>query len=500
MARTRTTLDSLPKLLDRSGRPIYAIDSRRRVVYCNSALAGWLELAPEQIVGRVVEYHSVLPGDASEKADSKAPLADLCPPPRAFSGDACSGTISCAARGGRLAHRQAEFIPIDSANEAASGKNGDAGGVLVLLSTRDMSPVELAAEVSSDPSADQLHRTIRQFRRAQTRHYAIESLLGSSPEITKVRAQVAAAATSGANVLILGRPGSGRGHVARAIHYHTIGDSPIQLMPVDCALANEELLRRALDSIQTAPTDAAHRHTLLLENLDRLDSGHQVDLATAIQRSTFRARVVATCNRHASSVDIERPVEADEARPPSLDRALHHFVSTITIRVPPLAERIEDFSLLTQAFLEARNRGSGKQVGSIRGDALDQLVLYCWPGELDELRGVIAAAHAACTTDEITPADLPTVVHHAVQKASRGGVRPKEHIVLDDLLAQIEREAIVLALDQANGNKTEAAELLGMTRPRLYRRLVQLGMATESADADSAQMPQFIEQPAEDET
>ena len=144
--------------------------------------------------------------------------------------------------------------------------------------------------------------------------------------------------------------------------------------------------------------------------------------------------------------------------------------------------------------LQPRRR---KQVGSLRADALDQLALYTWPGELDELREVIAAAHAACESHEITPADLPAVVHHASQAASQRRTSP-ERIVLDELLAKIEREAIERALAQANGNKTEAAELLGMTRPRLYRRLVQLGLVSEAKDAE-AQTPEFIEQLPSDE-
>jgi DNA-binding NtrC family response regulator len=176
---------------------------------------------------------------------------------------------------------------------------------------------------------------------------------------------------------------------------------------------------------------------------------------------------------------------------------LVEFVSTITIQLPRLRERFEDLSILAQCFLEACNRGD-KQVGSLRADALDRLALYSWPGELDELRDVIAAAHEACESHEITPSDLPAVIHHASQAAARSRSSP-ERIVLDELLARIEREAIERALAQADGNKTEAAELLGMTRPRLYRRLVQLGLVSEVKDAD-AETPEFIEQLRGDES
>jgi DNA-binding NtrC family response regulator len=155
---------------------------------------------------------------------------------------------------------------------------------------------------------------------------------------------------------------------------------------------------------------------------------------------------------------------------------------------------LEDLPVLAQCFLEASNRSSGKQVGSLSADALDLLALYGWPGELDELGQVIAAAHGACNSHQITAANLPATIHHASHSASRVR-RRAERIVLDELLAKIEREAIVRALAQAGGNKSEAAALLGMTRPRLYRRLVQLGFATER-EPDG---PEFIEHESGDE-
>ena len=132
----------------------------------------------------------------------------------------------------------------------------------------------------------------------------------------------------------------------------------------------------------------------------------------------------------------------------------------------------------------------------LRPDALDSLALYSWPGELDQLRETIEAAHAACKSHEISAADLPPTLHHAFQAATH--VRPQpERIVLDELLAKIEKEVIERALTQAGGNKSEAATLLGMTRPRLYRRLVQLGLAGEESDAGEAtEAPEFIEQDA----
>ena len=504
MIETLATLDSLTDLLEASSRPIYAVDARRRIIYSNRALAAWLDLEPARIIGRVVEYHSEPLSDRPTKSEGAAPLTDLCPPPRAFAGEPSLGTISCVARGGGLVHRRANFVPI-----------GGVDGVLVFLSGRDLNPQELAAELSGDPSADELHRILRQFRRAQATRYGIESLLGDCTAMRKVRSQVAAAAASGANTLICGRRGAGRGHVARAVHYRTAGDADVELVPVDCEVAGDDMLRRALDAVRDTTGDTRQRPTLLLENLDRLGESQQSQLMAALRQNAVPARIIATCSedtfthsraggfippgRSTRRPDIEtapaEPIVADEpgdgtrSMPATLDLALCDAVSTIAIYVPRLSERLEDLPILAQVFLEASNRNSGKQVGSVRSEAIDLLALYSWPGELDELREVITAAHRSCNTHEITPADLPAVIHHASKSASRARRQP-ERIVLDELLANIEKEAIVRALAQAGGNKTEAAALLGMTRPRLYRRLVQLGLAG----------PEFIERDPDDES
>src|SRR6476660_1886411 len=146
MARKNSNIDSMTKLFDGSSRPIYAIDAERRIVYCNRALAAWLDIESSRIIGRVVEYHSEPAADDDEARDD-GPLTDLCPPPQAFAGEACVGTLSCMARGGRLVHRQGEFTPLgDATSEKTIHKKGQSApghAVLAMLAVADMSPQEL---------------------------------------------------------------------------------------------------------------------------------------------------------------------------------------------------------------------------------------------------------------------------------------------------------------------------------------------------------------------
>jgi DNA-binding NtrC family response regulator len=259
----------------------------------------------------------------------------------------------------------------------------------------------------------------------------------------------------------MGPPGSGRSHVARAIHYKT-NRGQGTLLPIDCRVTREDPLRQAMETLGRGG-DPAALNTLLLEGLDSLAVELQQMLAEWLkgQQSAFRVIGISA----ATSNDSDRGIL------PSVRDAL----ATMTISIPRLRDRLEDLPILAQFFLESCNRDKVKQVGGIAPEALDLLSLYDWPGELDQLRGVIAEAHAACQGYELAAGDLPRLIHQAAQAAAQPR-KAVEKVDLDNFLSSIERELIERALRQAGGNKTEAAELLGMTRPRLYRRLQQCGL------------------------
>jgi DNA-binding NtrC family response regulator len=150
--------------------------------------------------------------------------------------------------------------------------------------------------------------------------------------------------------------------------------------------------------------------------------------------------------------------------------------------MPPLAERTVDLPLLGQALLEGINAAGNKQVGGFTPEALDLLAGYAWPGNCDELTAVVAESHARAAGTEIGPRDLPKRLHLAAD-ASHAPPRVTEPIHLEEFLARTERELIERALGRAKGNKSRAAKLLGLTRPRLYRRMVQLGLEPPAGGA-----------------
>jgi DNA-binding NtrC family response regulator len=134
--------------------------------------------------------------------------------------------------------------------------------------------------------------------------------------------------------------------------------------------------------------------------------------------------------------------------------------------------------LLAQCFLEENNARGGKQLGGFSPQALDRLDAYVWPGNGDELAKVVAEAWAHAEGPLVQAADLPPRLALAAEPAGHPR-RKDETIVLDEFLEQIQRELIGRAMQRSRGNKAKAARLLGLTRPRLYRRLLQLGMAVD---------------------
>jgi DNA-binding NtrC family response regulator len=287
----------------------------------------------------------------------------------------------------------------------------------------------------------------------------------------QVRAQVLLAAAGKGSVSVFGPAGSGREHVARAIHYAAAG-KPGPLVPLACPLLDGELLQATLRGLARAKSaDAAQTPAVLLGDVDQLPPPAQLELAHALSGAAPPFRLLSTAREPLAEIAARGEFRHD----------LACLLSTLSIRLPPLVERLEDLPLAAQWFLEQVNSQGGKQVGGFSPEALDRLAAYSWPGDLAELEAFVAEAHARCQASEVTPADLPQRIDLAAAAATFAR-RPEETIVLEDFLAKIERELIERALTQARGNKTKAARMLGMTRPRFYRRLVQLGLATEGEE------------------
>ena len=459
MAQTRTLAAELVRLLASIAAPVYVLDDERRIVYANRACGAWLGVAVEELIGRVCSFHS---SPIVERLDSIA--AGICPPPEAFAGERLRGVVSAAGENGHAVRRQAEFIPLFNERESCAA-------VLAIVATVDL-PAGAAIDADDgggDAAAESeaLHERLRLFHAALRGPWQLDRLVGVSPAIERVRAQARLAANSNAAVLIIGPSGSGRQHVAKAIHYSQPAAETSRLVPLASASLGTELLRSTLSSLLGRDGGAVDRSagTLLLTDVHELPAEVQAELAERLARDPARLRIVST-----TTGPLEDRAALGEFRPD-----LVCALSTIVIHLPPLSERREDVPLLAQMFLEELNAAGGKQLRGFSPEALDQLTAYPWPGNIDELAEMVRESHERAEGAHVATADLPPRIYLAAA-ANRRPRRDAEPIDLEKYLAGIELELIQRALRLTKGNKTKAARLLGLTRPRLYRRMVQLGL------------------------
>jgi DNA-binding NtrC family response regulator len=464
MPPSRASANELARLLEAVAAPVYVVNEERKIIFANQACRDWTGLNSEELLGQECRYHS-----SPEASGPAAIAAALCPPPDAFLGRRMTAGITLPPREGEspqaAIERPAEFMPLGDRGSAVRG-------VLAIVST---SGAAEPGELDADATAAELHSRIQQQRRRLALRYHVDRLWGDSPAMRQVRAQVKLAAAGKGSVTVVGPEGSGREHVVRAIHYAAGPAKAAALVPLACPLVDHDLLQATLRAlVRMKSPDGAQTTALILNDVDLLPAAAQAELADALARSGAASfRVFSTARR-----PLDELAARDEFR---LDLAC--LLSTLTIRLPALVERIEDLPLAAQWFLEQANSRGEKQVGGFSPEALDRMAGYGWPGDVAELEAMVGEVHAACKGAEIGPGDLPPRIAWAAETAAHPR-RIEEAIDLEQFLGKIERELIERALQQARGNKTKAARMLGMTRPRFYRRLVQLGMAADDTAAE----------------
>ncbi len=508
LQRVRAT--ALARLLNSVERPIYVLDGEGTIVFCNQSLLSTIGPTAIDLLGRRCEYHAIRELAGAEAANSEAetsrPLgaaataAGLCPPPRAMAGQAATGSVSWVDEDGVLHQRWARFIPLCDGVSPSGEEMEDVIAVVGLVSAADLpqSDTSVATGCGERVVAEavvlepvELHRRVRKFQHDMAAAYRMDRLIGDSAAIRRVRRQVELAATSPASVLLVGPPGGGRQHVAKTVHYAGAADDSEtggSLIPLACSVLGADLIRSTVaalsgsslggSSLGAAPRPA----TLLLNEADELPVEVQAELAAIFSRANFMPRLMATARRPLDELVAEGKFRED----------LASLLGTIVIELPPLARRRGDLPLLAQMFVERENSRGAKQIGGLTTEALDLLDGYDWPGNVDELALVIAAAHQTAESATIAAADLPKIIHLTADAAAHAR-RPEETIVLDEFLAQIERELLERALRLSKGNKAKAARMLGLSRPRLYRRLLQLGLLKDTAEADPPEQIDFQE-------
>ncbi len=302
-------------------------------------------------------------------------------------------------------------------------------------------------------------------------------LVGKSPAMCKVYRAILTVAKTDSPVIIYGETGTGKELAARAIHQSSDRSSK-SLVAVNCASLSESLLESELfGHVKGAFTGAirdkngllreARDSTVLLDEISELSGALQARLLRFLQNGEVRpvgsstvqisnARVVATTN-----VPLEERVAQGKFR-----EDLFHRLNVICLVLPPLRERKEDIPLLSHSFLAEFVRAQKKPIRSITPEALSLLMARDWPGNIRELRNAIERAVTFCAGDAILPGHLQSGLPSGAGAESEGAL-----LDLGKTIEATERTQIEKALQATGGNKSKAAEMLGIDRITLWRKI-----------------------------
>jgi len=309
--------------------------------------------------------------------------------------------------------------------------------------------------------------------------FGMDNLIGESPAMREVLDTVRQAAPSTATILLLGETGTGKELIAKVIHQLS-PRARQPLVTVHCAGLAPTLLESELFGHEKgAFTDAHERRigrfeqtqggTLFLDEIGEIDATVQIKLLRFLGERTFErvgsnktltadVRVIAATNK-----DLQEQVKAGAFR-----QDLYYRLSVIEIKLPPLRERAEDITLLAQAFLKEFVQTNKKKVTGFTPDAVDLLLRYSWPGNVRELRAAIERAVVLCRGEKIGARDLPPTVRNV----SADVPLPKLQANSSLRVEEAEKDLIIRALKDSNGNRTLAAKKSGMHRRTLHRKLI----------------------------
>ena len=466
MVASRVSGVRLDQLLQQASEPAFWLNSELKPIWVNRAWERLTGHSAESVLGMVNAF-----GARGGENGALAGLGgSLYPPPEVLAGRPCGQKTLIVRAEGERVWRRVEWWPFHL----------ESGGLTAILGLiRDVDEVGLA----SDSEAHRLRTELFEARDRLLDRYEIDSLLGQGAAHRRLLDQVQAAARTSLPALLVGEVGTGKRLAAKVIHQ--LGESRrLPIVQLDCSAVPVDVVERELfgrrgeereeQSIaRLALPDGA---TLVLGDILELPRDLQARLVPALDG---RVRVVGT-----TSKDPDLAYRADRLR-----TDFYYKLTTIIIRLNPLRERLDELPLLAQHFLELDQAIAERAVRGFSGSAMHALLKYDWPGNLGELERVVREARRVAAGDMIQREDLPAAILGDFASAYHVAPKAKEAISLDEFLTQVERRLIESALQRSKHNKSRAAEMLGISRPRLYRRIKELNLPEEPEGAEVEALP-----------
>jgi len=312
--------------------------------------------------------------------------------------------------------------------------------------------------------------------------YSFDRIIGRSQPMQHIYDLISRIAPTNATVLIYGESGTGKELIADAIHYNSRRRDKI-IVKLNCAALAEGVLESELFGHEKgAFTGAVRRHrgrfeqaqggTLFLDEVSEIPPATQVKLLRVLENGVFQrvggtddlaadVRLIAATN-----VRLEDAVAAGRFR-----EDLYYRLKVVTIDVPPLRERPEDIPLLVAAFIREFNEKNQLAITGADDEVLWAFRAYRWPGNVRELRNVVESMAVMARGDRLTAADLPPNLRPATGP-------PPDGIRVGMKLEDAERHLIAATLQEAGGNRTKTAKILGIGLRTLQRKIKQYGLTT----------------------
>ena len=304
-------------------------------------------------------------------------------------------------------------------------------------------------------------------------------ILGKSPVMQDLFEMIENVAQSDTPVMIQGESGSGKELVARAIH-RASGRSDKPYIKVNCAALNESLLESELfghvkgaytgaDRTRIGRFEAAHEGTIFLDEVGDIPPAIQIKLLRVLEERKIervgenRAIPVDVRVITATHKNLEMLIEQGLFR-----EDLYFRINVFPLHCPPLSQRREDIPLIAQSFIRRNSVSSGKTIIGLTPDALETMTRYDWPGNVRELRNAIEYAFVLCQSGGIG-------VQHLPHRITREKVDAQADCRLDPACVE-DRERLIGVLRQTGGNQSKAAELLGVSRVTVWKRMKRFGI------------------------
>ncbi len=432
-------------LFQRAREPFFLLNRRRRILFVNHAWETLTGLSAAEARGLQCLRRSSLPQDPWDVVIRTV----CCPPQEVLQGKPGRTRRLVPRTDGPPRWWDVEFLPLH-----------EASGLLCVLGKITLLAQE---EMAAHPP---LPEKLVALRERTAQRYGMDQLTSKLPAFQRVIEQVHLASQTQVPVLLVGEPGTGKHWVARTIHHQGTMREGI-FAALDCArlpapVISQLLLRERHQDRQGCPG------TRYLKEPSLLSREIQIQLCVAMGEAKAGpgARIIAGCGTAPEA----------EIRTGRLAEELYCSLSTLVIALPPLRERHADLPDLVDRFLLRISSGRELPVTGLTPPAWEMLRAYPWPGNLRELYAVLQSASQRTTAECLDVAHLPAKLRLDVRLYQTSQPAPDRVIRLDEVLEQAERRLILLALRKARGNRSRAAELLSIWRPRLLRRMEALGI------------------------